>query len=136
MAGPALLSQHLSDRPMWQLDSGAERSLASPTAQLLLGLAALGELIGDKLPSTPSRMETGPLMARAASGALCGAVLMHRAREPAVLGAFVGALCAVCGAAAGYHARRVLTRRGVPDTAVGVVEDLVAIAFAQRAIRG
>jgi uncharacterized membrane protein len=136
MTGPALLSHHLSERPMWQLDSRPERALASPAAQLLLGIAALAELTGDKLPSTPSRMEPGPLLGRAVSGAVGGAVLMHRARQPPLLGALIGALGAVSGATAGYTARRALTRRGIPDAAVAVVEDLLAIAVARRAIRG
>jgi uncharacterized membrane protein len=38
--------------------------LTLPTVRLLTGLLASGELIGDKLPFTPSRLSTGPLLAR------------------------------------------------------------------------
>ena len=136
MAGPALLSQHLSERPMWELDSPAERMLAHPAAQILLGLGALGELVGDKLPSTPSRLEPRSLVFRAICGAIGGGVLMHRARRPPLLGAALGALGAVGGASVGYHARKAIARQGVPDAAVAVVEDVFSIAIAQRAIRG
>jgi uncharacterized membrane protein len=136
MAGPALLSQHLSERPMWELDSPAERMLAHPATQILLGLGALGELVGDKLPSTPSRLEPRSLVFRAIWGAIGGGVLMHRARRPPLLGAALGALGAVGGASVGYHARKAITRQGVPDAAVAVVEDVFCMAIAQRAIRG
>ena len=134
MAPPALLSQHLADRPMWQLDSPVERTLASPGARALLGVAALGELVADKLPGTPSRMEPGPLLVRAMAGALGGGVLMHRARQPALMGALAGAVGAVTGAAAGYHARQALTRSGIPDSAVAVLEDVLALVIARRSI--
>ena len=136
MTGPALLSQHLSERPMWELDSPAERMLAHPAAQILLGLGALGELVGDKLPGTPSRLEPRSLAFRAICGAIGGGVLMQRARKPPLLGAALGALGAVGGASAGYHMRQAITRQGVPDAAVALVEDLLTIAVAQRAIRG
>jgi uncharacterized membrane protein len=134
MSPPALLSQHLAERPMWQLDSRVERALASRPARVLLGAAAMGELVADKLPETPSRMNTGSLIARAVCGAIGGGVLMHRARQPALVGAVIGALGAVSGASAGYHARRALTRQGVPDAAVAVLEDVLAVAIARRAI--
>ncbi|MBW3629403.1 MAG: DUF4126 family protein [Gemmatimonadetes bacterium] len=134
MAPPALLSQHLAERPMWQLDSQVERVLASPGVRALLGVAALGELVADKLPSARSRMAPRPLLARAIAGAVGGGVLMHRARQPALMGALAGAVGAVTGAAAGYHARQALTRSGIPDSAVAVLEDLLALAIARRAI--
>lgn len=134
MTGVALLSRHLEGRPMWQLDSAGERALAAPAARLVLGAAAVGELVADKLPGTPSRLEPRSLVVRAVFGAVGGGVLMHRSRKPALLGAVVGALSAVAGAAIGYHARRELVYRGVPDAAVAVVEDLVAVAVARRSI--
>ena len=38
-------------------------------------LAAVGEIVADKLPVTPSRMDRGPLIGRVVSGAIAGAVL-------------------------------------------------------------
>ena len=136
MAGTALLSQHLWERPMWELDSPAERMLAHPAARILLGVGALAELVGDKLPTTPSRLEPRSLVFRALCGAIGGGVLMHRARQPPLLGAALGALGALSGASAGYHARKAITSRGVPGAAAAIVEDLLSIAIAQRAIRG
>lgn len=134
VAGTALLSQHLSGRPMWQLSNAAERALASPAARAALAAAALGELVADKLPSTPSRLEPRSLVVRAIAGALGAGVLMSRDRQPMLLGALVGALGAVTGASIGYHARRELSMRGIPDPAVAVVEDLLTIALARRSI--
>src|SRR5882724_8413452 len=41
----------------------------------ILSLAAIGELINDKLPKTPSRKAAAPFAARVATRALCGAAL-------------------------------------------------------------
>src|SRR3954447_15986782 len=38
-------------------------------------VAAIGELINDKLPKTPSRKEPMPFTARILSGAMCGAAI-------------------------------------------------------------
>jgi uncharacterized membrane protein len=47
---------------------------SSRAAKVIAGLA-VSELVGDKLPWTPSRLETGALIARASSGAAVGAVI-------------------------------------------------------------
>src|SRR6202049_5060308 len=41
----------------------------------ILSALAIGELINDKLPKTPSRKEPAPFAARVVMGAFCGAAL-------------------------------------------------------------
>src|SRR6478609_10307182 len=41
----------------------------------IISVLAIGELIADKLPKTPSRKAAGPFGFRIVSGALCGAAL-------------------------------------------------------------
>ncbi len=92
---------------------------------------AIGELVADKLPSMPSRLEAGALTARAASGAVCGAAIASSRRSSGktfVAGAVLGGIAAIGGAFAGYHVRRQLSLKlNIPDPAVAVVEDMLAI---------
>jgi len=104
--------------------------------QLLSGLAAVGESVGDKLPFVPSRLDRGPLGGRLAIGALAGAAVCRDARVGVVPGAVLGAAAAGVGAYAGYSARGVLGRAtSVPDPVWGVVEDGVAVGLGVLALR-
>ena len=66
--GPAFVSHQLSQHHNPKL--GRLDFLRSPRTANLLKVAAAGEAIGDKLPQTPARTQTGPLVGRALSGAL------------------------------------------------------------------
>lgn len=123
--GPALVSHKLSRRG--SPDLGRLNFMRSPTTATVLKVAAAGELVGDKLPMTPARIEPGPLAGRVMSGALCGAALNRSSRESALSGAVAGALGAVAGAYAFYHLRRELTyKHGLPDVRVALAEDALA----------
>jgi uncharacterized membrane protein len=105
--------------------------MAAPAAAYLLTALAVGELVADKLPFTPSRLKPGPLTGRILSGGLCGAVLWAAAQQPMIGGAIAGALGGAAGSFGGYAARRHLTTtRRLPDLAVALVEDVVAIGLA------
>ena len=137
--GPALVSHKLSGHQ--QLDLGRLNFMRSPTTATVLKVAAAGELVGDKLPRAPARIQPGPLSGRVLSGALCGAVLGGAAlgrwaRQGAVTGAVVGALGAVAGAYACYGLRRALTHeQGLPDLAVALAEDALALAGGVAVLR-
>jgi uncharacterized membrane protein len=93
-------------------------------------LLAVGELIGDKLPSTPARTALGPLVGRAACGALAGTVVGGRR------GAVAGAAAAVAAAFAGQHGRAALVRAtGRPDAVIATGEDVLALALARLGSR-
>jgi uncharacterized membrane protein len=109
-------------------------------AKIVSGLA-VSELVGDKLPWTPSRLEPGALIARASSGAAVGAMIAAgrggRGRT-VTTAAVLGGLSAVAAAFAGYYLRRSLGKNwNVPDPAIGAVEDAITIggafAIAKRA---
>jgi uncharacterized membrane protein len=94
----------------------------------IVSLLAVAELIGDKLPVTPSRISAGPLGARVLTGALCGAALAIGAGTPWLLGLICGVVGSVAGAFAGFHARRFLVMRmGVRDILVAIAEDITTI---------
>jgi uncharacterized membrane protein len=105
--------------------------LGSTAAAWLLATAALGELVADKLPFTPSRTRPGPFVARIVTGALSGGALAAGAGGSLFGGAAAAALGAVVGTLGGYRARTRLVRAlGTPDYVVAVVEDLIAVGGA------
>lgn len=133
--GPALVSHKLSRRG--SPDLGRLNFMRSPKAAAALKAAAAGELVGDKLPATPARIEPGPLTGRAMSGALCGAALNRSSHQSVLSGAVVGALGAVAGAYAFYHLRRELTHKhGVPDVWVALAEDALALGAGVGVVKG
>lgn len=122
MAGPTLLTL---------VPSSAEGCPFSKMKLLSTGIRALaiGELIADKLPIVPDRIWAPALVARAASGALIGAVVYKRNDESPANGAVVGACSAVATAFATYHTRKFLTKTlRVPDFVVAAVEDAIVLS--------
>jgi uncharacterized membrane protein len=102
--------------------------MGSTAAVAIFTLLALAELVADKLPSTPSRTAPPGLIGRILLGALSGAVLAGAGGVAFGLGAVLGAAGGVAGAFAGYQARtRLVKALSVPDFAIAVVEDVVAI---------
>ena len=94
----------------------------------IVSVLALGELVADKLPKTPSRKTPGPFAGRIVLGALSGAALCTAAREPVVAGALLGAVGAVAGTLGGYQARTGLVRAlKTPDFVVALIEDAIAV---------
>jgi len=106
---------------------------ASENVKLLFRLLSAGELVGDKLPKTPSRLAPGPLLGRAVSGGAVGYVLCRRAGQSPWLGTALGAGAAVLGAYGGYHARKALGETlHLPDAVVAVGDDALAIAVGRH----
>ena len=90
---------------------------------------AVGELINDKLPKTPSRKAPVSFAARIVTGAFSGTALSLAGAHTAIAGALLGGLGAVVGTLGGYEARtRLVKVMGVPDYVIALLEDAVAIA--------
>jgi uncharacterized membrane protein len=96
----------------------------------ILSLLAIGELVTDKLPKTPSRKATVPFTGRILSGALSGAAL--GATNDALMGGLLaGVLGAVAGTLGGYEFRARLVRAiGGNDLPIALLEDAIAIGGA------
>ena len=103
--------------------------VGSKVAVVLFSLGAVGELISDKLPKTPSRLKQPGFSIRIVMGGLCGLVLASAGSFSLVGGALLGAIGAVAGSYLGYFARsRITGNFGLPDLPVALVEDLICIA--------
>jgi uncharacterized membrane protein len=100
-----------------------------------LALAALGELVADKLPKTPNRTDPPALIMRGVSGAFAGAALSGRKRNDRIKGAVLGGLAAIGVGYGMYYLRAWLGRKsGVPDAVLAIGEDAVALTLALKAI--
>lgn len=103
-----------------------------------LMLAGAGEVVGDKLPSTPNRTDPNALAGRLLFGAMAGLAIGSEGRgnRARVTGAIAGMTGAAIGTFGGYRARKaVVNMTGLPDPAVAVVEDLAAVTLANNAIQ-
>jgi uncharacterized membrane protein len=104
--------------------------LGSAWAVGIFTVAALGEFVADKLPTTPARTAAVGLTARIVIGLLTGACLGVAGGASYWLGALFGAIGAIAGAFGGYQARvRLVRGLHVPDAAIAIPEDLVAIGL-------
>jgi uncharacterized membrane protein len=113
---------HLSGTPFAFLDTRA--------ASVILTLLALGELIIDKVPSTPSRKAPTGFVARIVSGAFCGAAL-SAGGGGALGGLIAGGIGAVIGTLGFSELRARLSRAfGGRDLPAALIEDTCAIAAA------
>ena len=93
----------------------------------ILSVLAIGELINDKLPKTPSRKAPGSFGARIVTGALSGAAL-GAAHGSLAGGLVAGAIGAVAGTLGGYEARTRLVRAtGGKDLPIALLEDAIAV---------
>jgi uncharacterized membrane protein len=89
---------------------------------------AIGELVNDKLPKTPSRKAPPSFAIRIVMGAFSGAALCAGGNQSAALGAVAGGLGAVAGTLGGYEARtRLVTALGAPAFVIALLEDAVAV---------
>jgi len=125
MAGPALVAEaagskrlHLKGTPLAWLGSGNSMKTSA--------ILALGELVADKLPSTPSRLAPAPLVFRAISGAVCGYAVCgrNRTKQEKWGSAIVGASAALAAAWAGYTYRK---NSKLPKFVAALAEDAVAM---------
>ncbi|MGY2734903.1 DUF4126 domain-containing protein [Sphingomonas sp. UYP23] len=95
----------------------------------IFSLLALGEFVGDVLPTTPSRKLAGPFGARLVSGGISGAAIGVGAGMPLV-GLGLGLVGAVAGTLGGAALRTRLAVAFGRDLPAALIEDAVALAAA------
>jgi uncharacterized membrane protein len=134
MTGVAALSNHLSDR--WWLGRHAtrlERWLADDTVAVSVAAFAAGELLADKLPGIPDRVEPAPLLGRGVIGAALGA--LAAGPDDRLAGSLIGGAAAITGAYLGWFLRREAGRSTmIPDPIIALAEDALAVLAALRVV--
>jgi uncharacterized membrane protein len=127
LSGPAFVSRAAS-RGDLNLDGTFLAFLSSPRLSKALVLMELGELVGDKLPATPSRTSPPPLLGRAASGALVGAAVFVSEGLRATTGAALGSTAAIAAGFTGEWLRALTVEKtGFPDPVVALAEDAIVL---------
>ena len=103
--------------------------LGATVTSWILSLLALGELVTDKLPTTPSRKVPIQFGARIVTGALSGAAL-GAPTGGWIAGVVAGIIGAIVGTFAGAELRGRLSRVVGNDLPIALLEDVVAIGGA------
>jgi uncharacterized membrane protein len=105
--------------------------IGSTWAAGLYTLLALGELVADKLPKTPSRTALPSLIARIVMGGLCASCIAmtgELGNQGLIIGTILGIVGALVGCFGGYQVRKRLVKTlGTPDYVVALVEDAITI---------
>jgi uncharacterized membrane protein len=136
MSAPALLSRSASRGTIEGIEGTPFAFLASPRAARILTVLAVGEALADKLPFAPDRISLPGLVGRMASGGLVGAALFAAARRRAAIGAGLGLLASAAASYPSYYLRvKTQERLGLPNWAVGLVEDALAEGTGLLALR-
>jgi uncharacterized membrane protein len=135
LSGPAFVCRAASHRHL-DLEGTPLAFLGSPRLSKVLILMELGELVGDKLPATPSRTSPPPLLGRAASGALVGAVVFVSEGRRATIGAALGSTAAIFAAFAGERLRALAVEKsGLPEPVVALAEDAAVLVVGLRSLK-
>jgi uncharacterized membrane protein/uncharacterized protein (UPF0548 family) len=112
-----------------------------PRLQRPIEVLAVFEMMGDKLPSTPNRIEALPLIGRSLSGAISAALAGTSSKELGSkkgrgLLALIGGITALTSAYGTYYLRRTLgVKLGFKDRFLGLVEDAAAVRTRKAIIR-
>ncbi|HEY4132298.1 MAG TPA: hypothetical protein VGM50_16935 [Gemmatimonadaceae bacterium] len=99
------------------------RTLAATTA-----FAAM-ELAGDTIPGIPNRIDPGPIVTRALSGALIGATIGELTGRNRMTTALIGAVSAFVGAHLTFRLRRRLMEV-LPSVPAAMIEDAIVVGIA------
>jgi len=100
----------------------------------IFSVLAIGELIADKLPNTPSRKAPPGFITRIVTGGLSGAALGASSGATSaswMIGLIAGAVGAIVGTLGGYEFRaRLVKATGGKDLPIALLEDAIAIGGA------
>jgi uncharacterized membrane protein len=111
--------------------------LSKPSVRIAAHVLTFGELIGDKLPATPNRIEPAPLTGRALMGGLAGAVIYSLARRNPVTGALLAGATAIVSSYVMYELRKeIKAKTAAPDLLPALAEDAIVLSQVYRAAKG
>ena len=99
----------------------------------ILTILAIGELVNDKLPKTPSRLIPPQFITRMVTGALCG-LAIGLSGNGVIVGLVAGIIGAVAGTLAGAKTRSLLAKTFGRDLPAALLEDAVALGIAAFAL--
>ena len=102
--------------------------MASIIALIIFTLAAVAEIVNDKLPKTGSRTAPPSVVIRMITGALSAATLTVGASHSLWTGALLGVVGALVGTFGGYQIRtKTVKALHSPDFPIALLEDAIAV---------
>ncbi|BCJ68737.1 hypothetical protein [Polymorphospora rubra] len=104
-------------------------------ARIAALLAAAGEIVADKSPRTPSRLDPAPLAGRLGTGVLAAVLLARRNGSRPLIPVLLACAGVVAASVAGATWRAYASRRGHPALAA-LAEDVVTVGLATAAVHG
>jgi uncharacterized membrane protein len=102
--------------------------MASIIAVAIFTLAAIGELVNDKLPKTGPRTAPPSVVIRCVMGGLCGAALAIAGGQGWILGVVLGIVGTLGGTFGGYQVRhQIVGGLKIKDLPIALIEDVFAV---------
>ncbi|WP_162053270.1 DUF4126 family protein [Pontibacter pamirensis] len=134
LAAPTLISHFVSQDENSPLQNTPLRFLGNSTVAMVLKGLAASELVGDKVPGVPDRIELPSLIMRSATGAVAGAAIYLINHKKAVEGAAIGAAAAIAATYGSFYLRKTLCEKtSLADPIYGALEDALVIASGIKA---
>jgi uncharacterized membrane protein len=128
MSAPVVATHILSNHPSKKLAKSPLRFMQSTTVAAVLKVLSVTELVADKLPSTPNRIEPAGVAGRCLSGALAGASIYKAVGGKALTGALVGGAAAIAATYGSYFLRKTIVKANhIADPLIGAAEDALVI---------
>ncbi|MFC0518169.1 DUF4126 family protein [Mucilaginibacter angelicae] len=128
LSAPVVATHILSHHPSKKLEKSPLRFMQSTTVAAVLKVLSVTELIADKLPSTPNRIEPAGVAGRCLSGALAGASIYKAVGGKALTGALVGGTAAIAATYGSYYLRKSIVKANhISDPVIGAAEDALVI---------
>lgn len=134
LAAPTVLSHFLSKDGSNALQNTPLSFLGNNTVAMALKGLAVSEMMGDKVPGVPDRIEAPSLIMRSGSGALAGAAVYLMNRKSWAEGAAIGAAAAIAATYGSFYLRKTLCEKtSLADPILGAIEDALVIGSGMKA---
>src|ERR1700761_2640479 len=105
-SAPAITSHILSRHHSKRLAKSNLRFMQNSNVAAAFKVLAVGELIGDKMPTAPDRTMPGGLIFRCIAGSLAGASIFEASGKNAFAGALIGSVAALGSTFGSFHLRK------------------------------
>ncbi|MGZ3872606.1 MAG: DUF4126 family protein [Mucilaginibacter sp.] len=130
-SAPAVASHILSHHHSQRLANSPLKFMQLRSVALGMKILAGGELIGDKLPGAPNRINVTGIAARCLSGSLAGASIYKASGKNALTGAVIGSMIALGATYGSFYLRKAaVDKTHILDPFVGALEDALVLGAA------
>ena len=127
-SAPAITSQILSHHHSKRIEHSPLNFMQSKTVANTLTFLTIGEVIMDKLPSTPNRIKPAGFAFRCLSGALAGASIYKATGGNVFTGALLGSASAAASTYLSFLLRKTTVEKTkLFDPIIGAIEDALVI---------